>query len=150
MDQKNERILRAIMEGMTEGIDMLGKMKTWERTIRAAKGLRFEAADEGRRSLESKIREFTAPLGEVEIEREFYHKAVVDACSEGAATVPSLDYPEATKDRMGVEERGVESYLTTDELLLIGQAQMISRLCQILKSEDLREKLARKVMIKLI
>lgn len=138
MNDKDARILRAIMEGMTEGLDMTGKEKTWKRMLLAERGGGYEPE-----------KDFFAPLSEMKIDAELYHNTVVEACRFGIERGPSLDYPEYTKDRVWVEGE-VESYLSTDELMLIGQAEMIKKLKQMVKSAVLREKLARRVMIKLI
>lgn len=141
MNEKDARILRAIMEGMTEDLDMMGKQKTWERMLLTERGGSFDPE-----------KDFLAPLSEMKIDSDFYHRTVVEACRYGIASGPSLDYPEVTRDRMGIESPGrdIQSYLSTEELMMLGQAEMIKKLKQMEKSQAFREKLARKVMIKLV
>lgn len=152
MNERDERILRAIMEGMTTGMDYNGKSKTWKRMLDAARldsmGEEF-VARKAARDDENPADAYEAVLWEIEVPAEEYHRAVLDACNEGVKQKPSLNYPKASKDFKTVSGFQIQTNHSVEHLMLEGQKIMIEKVRQMQKSKALRERLAARVMIKL-
>jgi hypothetical protein len=154
MTREEMRMMRAVLEGMTQGMDFTGRCKTWEAMLRGSRkedwGLEFEARESRRSELEKEMERYETPLPEIEISSEEYHKVVSEACEHGARQEPTLAYPEAFKDLMTVSSFEIDTGHSPEYLMLKGQSLMIARLKEMARSKRLREDMARRVMIRLV
>lgn len=153
MKRQEERILRAIMEGMTMGIDPVGKERTWQRMLTASRAddskeitARNLDEDEPFKGPEDK---YQAYLGELEMPADEYHETVLAVCNQAMGYKPAMEYPEARHDIRRASERDFDSNYPVEVLMVAGQKMIMDNIERIILGKALREALARQVMIKL-
>lgn len=131
MNTHERRILRVFLEAMADGLDALGRKRMWERMV----GVEAEKYDEH--------------LTPVAMERSGFHETVLGGCAEVLKNPPSLNYGEVVDDLITLENMSFESYLSSEELLLLGQKKMLKNIARLQENKDLRESLARRAFISL-
>lgn len=143
MSRKEQRILRVMMEGMTAGLPAGEKEATWKRMLEGYQPARQSEVMKD----EAKM---YAVLEEIEVGKKEFHQEVLRCCEHGLNHEPSADYPEMTKDAAHMETMDFESWLSTEELMELGQRAIIRNIRKMRDSEALRERLAKRCAIKLV
>jgi hypothetical protein len=144
MSRKEQRILRVLMECMTEGLPAKERSATWKRML-----LLYKPSKKKKLELDEEDR-LNGPLKEIKISKKEFHTAVLKCCEHGVAHEPGADYPEAGLDMAEMEQMDFESWMSSEDLMEIGQRSVVRKLRRLQDSEALRERLARRCAIKLI
>lgn len=143
MSRKEQRILRVMMEVITEGLSAHAREGTWKRMLEQYRpARRSEVMDD-----EAKI---NAVLEEIEISRKEFHEEIIRCCEHGLSHEPSADYPERGDDQKYMESLDFDSWLPADDLMTLGQQAVIQNIRRVRNSKILRERLAKRCAIKLI